>query len=210
MEFNGKEIKSNKTLNELDKFVINFINKIEKFTDYVIVSGYVAIILGRSRASEDVDLLIPKMEKLQFVKMFNFLLNNGYECANTSKAEEAYELLNYHAIRFYEKGFPLPNIEFKIISRELDEYSFQNKIKVVMKEKTLFISPLELQIPFKLALAAEGTRKELESDKDIEDARHLYINFYDKINKEELDIFLDKLNVRDKFRLLKWKPKMSR
>ena len=63
MEYNqiAKEIRINKVLNELDKFVIEFVNILEKHVGYVIVSGYVSILLGRARASEDVDLLVPEM-----------------------------------------------------------------------------------------------------------------------------------------------------
>ena len=38
-------------------------------------------------------------------------------------------MLSEHAIRFFEKGSPIPNIEFKIIKTELEEYAFNNKIK---------------------------------------------------------------------------------
>jgi len=51
---NGKKIKLDKPINELDKFVLHFIKILEKHVDYVIISGYVAIPLGRSRATEDV------------------------------------------------------------------------------------------------------------------------------------------------------------
>ena len=54
------------------------------------------------------------------------------------------------------------------IKNDLDKYSYENKIKVILGEKILFISPLELQIAYKLFLAAEGLEKELQSDKDIE------------------------------------------
>ena len=54
MNFN-KEIKLNKELNKLDKFVIDFCKLLDR---YVIVSGYVSILFGRSRSTEDVDLLI--------------------------------------------------------------------------------------------------------------------------------------------------------
>lgn len=199
--FEKGEIHSSKILNELDKFTIDFIDVLEKYSDYVIVSGYVSILLGRSRASEDIDLLIPKMEFHKFKNLFEELLNKGYECVNTSNVKEAYNMLSEHAIRFFEKGSPIPNIEFKIIKTELEEYAFNNKIKVVFGADLLFISPIELQIAFKLFLAAEGTDKELQSDKDIEDARHLYKQFKEKINKVEFLYFIDKLNVGKK---LKW------
>ncbi|MBI2141461.1 hypothetical protein HYU16_03480, partial [Candidatus Woesearchaeota archaeon] len=55
MEFvDDKTIKLDKVLNELDKFVLKFIKILEKHADYVIVSGYVSILFGRSRSTEDI------------------------------------------------------------------------------------------------------------------------------------------------------------
>ena len=73
MEFNGKIILIDKDLNELDKFVLKFVKILEKYCSYVIVSGYVSIVLGRSRASEDVDLLVPDISKEKFDWLFNDL-----------------------------------------------------------------------------------------------------------------------------------------
>ena len=160
MEYKEKEGKIilDKQLNNLDKFVFDFVSLLE---DYVIVSGYVSILLGRSRATEDVDLLVPNMKK----------------------------------------GKPVPNIEFKFIKNDLDIYSFENKLKVIIGKNIFFISPLEMQIAFKLFLAADGTKKELRIDKDVEDARYIYKLFSNKINKEELLEIVNKLNIADK---LKW------
>jgi len=47
----------NKVINALDEFVLNFVSILEKFTDYVIVSGYTAILFGRSRGTEDIDTI---------------------------------------------------------------------------------------------------------------------------------------------------------
>ena len=50
MEFvDSKTIRMDKVVNELDRFVFDFIKILEKQADYVIVSGYVAILYGRSR-----------------------------------------------------------------------------------------------------------------------------------------------------------------
>ncbi len=54
----GTEIMFNKIVNNLDKFVIDFcsiLNELE--IRYVIVSGYVSILFGRSRSSEYMNLI---------------------------------------------------------------------------------------------------------------------------------------------------------
>lgn len=195
-----REIICEKILSNLDKFVLDFVSCVE---DYVIVSGYVFILLGRTRATEDVDLLIPQMTERDFLKFWKEIYNLGFWCINTSEPEKAFNLLKGHAIRFAKEGRPVPNIEFKIIKNDLDRYSYENRIKVVLKDCVFFISPLELQIAYKLFLAADGTDEELQSDKDIEDARHLYKLFKDKINKDEFVGFINQLNIKKRLRLLK-------
>lgn len=203
MEFKNNGIVSNKVLNELDKFTLRFIKLLEKYADYVIVSGYVSIILGRSRASEDVDLLIPKLEQSKFTELFNFLLVNNYECANTSISNEAYKMLEDHAIRFFEKGKPIPNIEFKQISTDIQKYALKNRLKLIIKDEFLFISPLELQIAYKLSLMPDKGFEDISSDKDFEDAMHIYKTFNEKLNIEKLMYFINLLNVKKKWELLK-------
>ena len=176
-----KEIRIDKELNELDKFTISFLNIARDYVDYVIVSGYVSILLGRSRASEDVDLLIPPIEKEVFVNLWKDLESKGFECLNTSNSVEAFEMLDEHAVRF-AKDLPIPNIEFKIIKTDIDRHSFDNKLKVILDEKILFISPLETQIAYKLYLG---------SGKDLEDAKHLYEMFKDKRLRPNFSNFIE-------------------
>src|SRR3989338_423536 len=192
-----KEIVSNKSLNDLDRFVLDFLRIMEKYTDYVLVSGYVSILLGRSRASEDVDILVPEMNYANFKIMFDNPVEAGYECANTSVLKDAYSMLDEHAIRFF-KETPIPNMEFKKITNSIQKEAFENRIKVILKEKTLFISPLELQIAYKLSLMAKGSLEEISSDKYFEDAKHLYETFKEKIDKEKLYKYARLLSVNKK------------
>ena len=186
-----KEIVLGRKINDLDKFVLDFVSLLE---EYVIVSGYVSILTGRSRATEDVDLLIPELNKAKFENIWDKLYSKGFECLNTSISGEAYNSLKDYAIRFSRKGKPIPNMEFKIIKNDIDRYSFEHKIKVRLKEGLLLISPLEMQIAYKLYLGSE---------KDIEDAKHLYILFKDKLNKVELLSLAGQLKVEHKLELIK-------
>ena len=102
-----------------------------------------------------------------------------------------------HNIRFSRKGIAVPNMEFKKIKKWYDEYSFENKIKVIMKSGNLFISPLEMQIAYKLNLSKQGNKK------DLEDAKHLYDLFSDKFNKEELDKLVKEFKTEKELELIK-------
>jgi len=192
MEYNkeNKEIKIDKELNSLDKFTYNFVNLLN---EYVIVSGYVSIITGRSRATEDIDLLVPQMNFEKFQELWQRVEENGFECINTSNIKEAFEMLKDHAIRFAKKGTGIPNIKFKIISNEVHEYSFENKIKLFLGDNLFYISPLEMQIAYKLYLG---------SDKDLEDAKHLYDLFKEKLDEKELNKIVEDFDAKENFKLI--------
>jgi len=189
-----KEIILNRKISNLDKFVIDFCGLLK---NYVLVSGYVSILFGRSRATEDVDLLIPKMEIEEFKKLWDEIHASGFECINTFDFKEAFDITKEHNIRFSRKGKPIPNMEFKIIQNEIHEYSFENKIKVIIHDSILYISPLEMQIVYKLMLGKQDNKK------DLEDAKHLYELFKEKLNNFELHKLIDELDCKKEFDIIK-------
>lgn len=189
-----KEIILNRELSKLDKFVIDFCNLLD---DYVLVSGYVSIIFGRSRGTEDVDLLIPEMNSEEFKKLWKKVYENGFECVNTENPKEAFALFKEHNIRFSRKGVSVPNMEFKMVKKWFDEYSLKDKISVKIGNKNLFVSPLEMQIAYKLNLSKQGNRK------DLEDAKHIYELFGEKINKDELNRLIEEFGVKREFEIMR-------
>ena len=60
----------NRELTELDLFVKDFLKVLKKHSDYLIVSGFVSISTGRSRGTEDVDILIPVADENKFEELF--------------------------------------------------------------------------------------------------------------------------------------------
>ncbi len=174
-----RKLKLDKPLNELDKFVLHFIKVIEKHTDYVIISGYVSILLGRSRATEDVDLFIKPISKEIFIKLYHKLKEVGFWCLNAESDDEVYSYLKEGlAIRFANKGETIPNMEVKFTKRRLDEEVFTDFIEVETEEGIIKISSLERQIAFK--------RYFLKSDKDFEDAKHIEDLFKEHLNYEKI------------------------
>src|SRR3989344_9485000 len=176
MEFiDERTIKSDKELNSLDELVLKFLRIIEKYASYVIISGYVSILLGRSRATEDVDLFISEISFEDFEKFYNEIKGNGFWCLNAEDAKEVYSYLSENlAIRFAENGITIPNFEVKIARKPTAIKAIIEPLTVKTLEGDIKISPLEQQIAYKLYF--------LKSDKDIEDARHLEKVFKDKIN----------------------------
>ena len=66
--------------NILDKFCIKFCRLIERYTEYIIVSGFVVISSGRARSTEDIDMIIPNQTKEKFEIIHKSLENDGFVC----------------------------------------------------------------------------------------------------------------------------------
>lgn len=176
-----KTIKLDKEINELDNFVFDFVNILKKHIDYIIISGFISILFGRSRGTEDVDMIIPRMTEQGLFELYNDLLLS-FECLNTNSAKETYDYLDEGlSVRFARKGEVIPNIELKFAKNDIDHISLKNKIKVLINNNELFIGPIELQIVYKKEI--------LKSDKDLEDARHLEIVLKDIIKKENIKYY---------------------
>jgi hypothetical protein len=193
IEYNNNQIAFTKQLNKLDNFVFDFISIVNKLDiQYVVISGYVSILFGRNRASEDIDIFIERLNFEKFKKLWDKLSDN-FDCIITSDPKVAYNtyLQNETAIRYAKKDEIIPNIELKFPTKDLDKWTLNNKLRVLCNDIEIYISPIELQIAYKLFLSSE---------KDIEDAEYLYILFEEKLNKEILQYFLKELKQEEKFK----------
>ena len=75
---NKNTIKLDKEVNELDKFVIRFVKILEKHVNYVIVRGYISILFGRTRTTEDVDIFIEELSNEKFTALYGDFKEHGY------------------------------------------------------------------------------------------------------------------------------------
>jgi hypothetical protein len=176
MKFRDKKIiEIDRELSDLDKFALDFIKILRKHINYVIVSGYVSILLGRSRASEDIDVIIPKIDFTKFQLMYRDFVKNSFICLNATDDKSVFSYLEEGvAVRFAKKDKIIPNIKFKCVENNFEKTAIDESITVKLPGEELKISPLELQIAFK--------QEVLKSPKDLEDARHL-----EKIAESYLD-----------------------
>ena len=165
----------NRQLSQLDLFVCRILDILTDYTSYVIVSGYVAILFGRSRSTEDIDITIPFCNYSIFKRIHDTFIERRYEFLNAEDASGLYSILvSGSAIRLCETNSFIPNIEIKFTKTESDEYSLTHRIELLIDGKSFWISPIEIQIAFKFWLGSE---------KDIEDAifiREVCTDFIDK------------------------------
>ena len=178
----------NKVISELDEFVLDFIHVLEQYTEYVVVNGYVCILFGRARGTEDIDILIPSITEKKFSMLYEGLMKKEYFILNPEDEDGLYRMLEDGlGIRIAEKDTIIPNIELKFIKDNFDRFSFKNKLEVLFNSLSLFISPFELQIPYKLYLG---------SNKDIEDAVYLWDLVKNHVDEDLLEEFVETFQVR--------------
>ncbi|HLC99076.1 MAG TPA: hypothetical protein VJC00_03655 [Candidatus Nanoarchaeia archaeon] len=175
----GDLIVVNRDLTELDLFLKDFLNVLKKHTDYLVVSGFVSISAGRARGTEDIDVLVPKLERQKFGELFNNLQKAGFWCYQGDTIEEAFSYIKgMNHIRFARKNEMFPNIEFIPIdrSKKAQFFEFNHPQKIKVKDFEFKIPPIEFEILYKEIILA--------GKKDIEDARHLRAFFSDMLSKE--------------------------
>ena len=178
-----------------DKVALEFAKILEDANiDYVLVAGYTAILFGRGRRSDDIDFILGRIGEYSFLRLCETARGAGFTLMQGDISSEEAARMLYHeylalgySIRFVYKDMILPNVEAKLAGTGLHRYALAHSITVLInKEFTVRISPLELQIAYKLYLG---------SDKDIGDAVFLYTLFKEAINNNELDLWCRKLRV---------------
>lgn len=193
IEYSKQKIAFSKNMSDLDRFTFDFCKILFGLNlRFVVVSGYVAILFGRNRASEDIDVFLERIDYPRF-KMLWDTISREYVCFNASDSRIAFsDYLNAgYALRFSKKDSVIPNIELKFPKTELDHWALKNGIEVDLNSERIFISPLELQIPYKLFLGSE---------KDLEDAKFLFGLFNGNLNHRLLNNLLKRLNCEGSFK----------
>jgi hypothetical protein len=176
-----------KDLAILEKFVLEFCSVVEKHVKYIICSGFVAIAHGRTRATEDVDMIIKKLDFDEFERLHKDLVKAGFECMQSSNSKEIFEnyLIKGDSVRYAWKDKFLPEMEVKFAKDDLDEEQLENRMKLPLTDLDVFFSSVESNIAFKEEL--------LGAEKDLEDAKHLRIIYEEEINEEEINEIKEKI-----------------
>ncbi len=173
----------------LDKFVEEFCEIVEKHTKYIVCSGFVAIAHGRTRGTEDIDLIIRKLTKEKFILLHKDLIKGGFVCMQSDNPDKIYEtyLLKGDSVRYVrdEEGMFPPEMEIKFAKDELDEEQLRERIKMPLTGLSVYFSSIESNIAFK--------EEYLKTDKDLEDAKHLRIIYEEQIDEEKINKIKQKI-----------------
>ncbi|MFB6215727.1 MAG: hypothetical protein ABEJ72_01980 [Candidatus Aenigmatarchaeota archaeon] len=190
MKFEDGTLKIGRKLSELDRKVLEFVQILDREgVKYVLVSGYVAILTGRSRGTEDIDVIIQELTPEGTEKLVDTLVEAGYWCINSTKEKIHGMLEDRIAVRFAEEDEVIPNFEVEFAQDEFETEALENRTRAEVDSNEIFISPLELQISYKLYLGSE---------RDFEDALHLYKLFEGELDGEKLEKYCRELDVGEK------------
>jgi len=181
--------------NQLDELAIGFSDILGQFDiDHVYIAGYVSILAGRARSTEDVDVLIERIDEATADELAATLDERGF-WGPAMPLTSMYEMLNNgDNIWVAPEDQITPHLEVKFTRDKFDRVSLQNAITARIRDKAVPIGPLELQIAYKLHLSAQ---------KDIEDAVHLYTLFEESLSVPRLEEWVTRLDVEDKYERLK-------
>ena len=183
--FSNNELILTRDLTELDMFVRDFISVISLHTEYLIVSGYVSISTGRTRGTEDVDLLFSMLSYSEFDLLFKDLNSSGFWCYQGESSKDVFDYIQEGiSVRFARKDMLFPNMECIPVTplRKAKYFELTHPLKVKINDFSFLIPPLEFEILYKELV--------LGSKKDLADASHLRVIFADILDDQKFKLFL--------------------
>jgi hypothetical protein len=180
--------------NDLDDLAIEFSTILADLdVEHVFIAGYLAILTGRTRMTEDIDVIVEPLSESEVASLVEALEANDF-WGPAMPLDEMYGNLDAGTnIWVAPDGQTTPHLEVKFPTDEYDEASLHNAIDAHVGDAVLPIGPLELQIAYKLHL---GTRT------DFEDAAHLYALFRESLRPTRLETWVENLEVTDEYERL--------
>lgn len=181
--------------NQLDELAIEFSDLLDEFDiAHVYVAGYVSILAGRARSTEDVDVLIAEIDEETASELADALATLDF-WGPAMPLSSMHEMLERGDNIWVARDEQItPHLEVKFARDEFDRASLENAMTARIGNETVPIGPLELQIAYKLYLGAL---------KDVEDAVHLYTLFEESLSVDRLEAWVSRLDVGDEYERLK-------
>ena len=181
--------------NQLDELAIGFSQILDQLgIEHVYVAGYVSILAGRARSTEDVDVLIEPLDEATATEVATTLTTAGY-WGPVMPLDSLHEMLtNGDPIWVAPADQVTPHLEVKHARDKFDRAWLSDAITAEIGDDSIPIGPLELQIAYKLSLG---------SQKDIEDAVHLYTLFAETLRMSRLEVWVQRLDVESEYERLR-------
>lgn len=196
----GIELRGGETLvverepNHLDELAFAFSGYCDELgIDHVFVAGYVAILAGRARATQDIDVLLEPIDSETVRTLADSLDEASYWGPAMPLSEMSTVLEDGGTIWVARDDEMAPHLDVQFASDRFDLASLEHAIQGRLGDRKLPIGPLELRIAYKLHLGTQTDR---------EDAAHIYTLFEESLSTERLEHWVDELEVRDAYERL--------
>lgn len=177
--------------NVLDELALAFSSHLDAVgIDHAFVAGYVAILAGRARATEDIDVLLEPTDTETAGQLATRLRESGFWGPAMPLDALADALTAGDRIWIARDGEMAPRIDATPVRDTYDRASIREAIVAEVGGETLPIGPLELQIAYKCHLAA---------DRDLDDAAHLLEQFGGSLNTTALETWVERLDVQETY-----------
>jgi len=191
VEFRDGELVVDRPLNELDELALScssILNDLD--IRHVFVSGYVALLAGRARSTEDIDVILERVGDSTLDQLVERLTHA--EMWGPAMPLETITDLGDGQIWVARADEMVPRLEVKFVGDRFDRASLENRIpaRLTEVEETLPIGPLELQIAYKLWMTG---------DRDFEDALYLYDLLGETLSIGELEDWVAELDVHEAY-----------
>ena len=191
IDFRDGVLEVRRESNELDELAVEVSSVLDRLDiDHAFVAGYVAILAGRSRSTEDIDVILEPLSETRAAALADELRDAGFWGPAMPLDDLSTMLSDGSNIRVAREDEVIPNVELKYATDEFDRESVDSAITARIGDKSLPIGPLELQIAYKLYL---------DTQKDFEDAAHLYVLFGETLSRPELERWVSELEVTDAY-----------
>jgi hypothetical protein len=191
MEIRDDGIYLEKPHNALDELVLEVVSILERHDiQYVVVSGYVAVLLGRSRSTEDIDVIVERFDAATATGLVAALRDAGYWGAAMPLDDLHATLEDCLPVRIAEDGHRVPNVELKSPTDRYGRLFLENTVTVHLSDASIRIGSLELQIAYELRMGAQ---------KDYEDAIYLYHLLEGTLNTDRLESYVEELGVESEY-----------
>lgn len=176
---------------ELDRLALDVSDILSDLdVSHAAVAGYVAVLAGRSRATEDIDVIVEPLSEGRADAVSDALADAGLWGSAMPLSDLHGMLSDGSNIRVARDSTVVPNVELKYATDEFDRASIEQAITARIGDRSLPVGPLELQIAYKLRL---------DTRTDFEDAVHLYTMFEESLRTGALEEWVEKLGVETQY-----------
>ena len=194
MHFEDGVLVIDRELSEFDRRAFAFFELLDEVgIDYLVVSGYLLLLTGRQRMTEDVDLILSVQTSDRLDELATRLDEEGY-VANPPPLDRLPEFIEDGHVGVHAEGARVPTFDLSLGKTELERDAFADSLHVEVDDQSLQVTAFEQQIAYILSMLHDPSD---HTAMDFLDALHLYRLFEDQLDMDSLRSYAHRLNAEE-------------